>query len=194
MKAHFHAVRFYDNELSLCRVVAAFLKEGLALGHPAIVIATPEHSQGIVAELRARDVDIASAQAADALLVIDAASMMEQFMVDGVPNREKCFAVVNATIDRASRGKKDRAIRAYGEIVDLLWKQGRDIAAIQLEMFWNQLGRARGFSLLCGYATGNFYKDTSIQDVYRQHTHTVSADGTARVSNADSLLIGSLRP
>ena len=187
-------MRFYDNEASLCRIVAAFLHEGLVVGHPAVVIATPEHSQGIVAELRAREVDIAAAQASETLLVIDADSMMERFMADGVPNRDRFFAVAHAALDRASRGKKNCEIRAYGEMVDVLWKQGRDIAAIQLEVLWNQLGRARGFSLLCGYAMGNFYKDASIQDVCRQHTHTIGSDGTTRVSSADSLLIGALRP
>jgi hypothetical protein len=186
-------VRFYDNEASLCRIVAGFLSEGLALGQPALVIATPEHSLGIIAELRAREIDINAAQAADNLIVLDAEDTMSRFLIDGVPNRDKFFEVANSAIQRASRGRKDRQVRAYGEMVDILWRQGRDIAAIQLEMLWNQLGRLFGFSLLCGYAMGNFYKDASVQEVCRQHTHTVSADGTARISNADSLLIGALR-
>ena len=32
---HFHAVRFYDNEAALCRIVATFLREGLALSQLA---------------------------------------------------------------------------------------------------------------------------------------------------------------
>ena len=191
---HFHAVRFYDNEISLCRIVATFLTEGLAVGHPGVVIATPEHVQGIIAELRAREVDVAAAQASGGLIVLDAARTMNTFMVDGVPNRDRFLEVANEVIQRASRGRKDRVVRAYGEMVDILWRDGRDIAAIQLETLWNQLGRILGFSLLCGYAMGSFYKDASVLEVCRQHTHTISADGTARLSNADSLLIGSLRP
>src|SRR5215831_18560904 len=55
---HFHAVRFYDNDVSLCRIVAGFLREGLVVGQPALVIATQSHAQGIVAELRARELDV----------------------------------------------------------------------------------------------------------------------------------------
>ena len=193
-QGHFHAVRFYDSEVSLCRIVAGFLKEGLMLGQPAIVIATPEHSQGIVAELRARDVEVKALQAEGDLVVIDAAELMARFMADGVPDREKFRAAIEPVLDRARRGQRDCVVRGYGEMVDLLWKDGRDIAAIQLEMLWNQLGRTAGFSLMCGYAMGNFYKDASIQEVCRQHTHLVSSDGTSRVSNVDSLLIGALRP
>ena len=52
---HFHAVRFYDNERSLCRIVASLPREGLALGQPALVFATKAHAQGILADLRARE-------------------------------------------------------------------------------------------------------------------------------------------
>jgi hypothetical protein len=41
---------------------------------------------------------------------------------------------------------------------------------------------------------GNFYKDAHVMDVCRQHTHLVGADGTPRVSDADSLLVGALKP
>ena len=190
---HFHAVRFYDSEVALCRIVASFLKEGLTLGQPAIVISTPEHGQGIVAELRARDVDVKGLQAEGALVVLDAAGTMKQFMVDGAPDREKFRATITPALDGARGGQAGVTVRAYGEMVDLLWRNGRDLAAIQLEMLWNQLARTAGFSLMCGYAMGNFYKDASVQDVCRHHTHVVASDGTLRVSNADSLLVAAPR-
>ena len=191
-RGHFHAVRFYDSEASLCRIVAAFLKEGLVLGQPAVVIATSEHSQGIIAELRAREVAVKELQASGDLVILDAADTMKQFMAEGVPDKDKFHATVQPVLDRVRHGASGTVVRAYGEMVDLLWKQGRDIAAIQLEMLWNQLARTTEFSLLCGYAMGNFYKDASVQDVCRQHTHLVAADGTPRISNADSLLLGGI--
>ena len=41
-------------------------------------------------------------------------------------------------------------------MVDLLWKQGKTEAAIRLEVLWNNLADSHVFSLLCGYAIGNF--------------------------------------
>jgi hypothetical protein len=194
LNGHFHAVRFYDNEAALCRIVATFLREGLAIGQPALVIATPEHSQGIIAELRARELNVTALQASDDLVVLDAVDTVKTFMVDGLPNAALFTESATTALDRAKRGRANRTVRAYGEMVDVLWKQGRDVAAIQLEMLWNRLARATDFSLLCGYAMGSFYKDASVQDICRQHTHLVAADGTARRSNADSLLLGALRP
>ena len=189
---HFHAVRFYDNEAALCRIVAGFLREGLSLGQPGLVIGTAEPNNGILAELRARDVDVDGLQKSDDLVLVDAAETMATFMVDGTPNGERFNETATRIFGRIRHGRTGVTIRAYGEMVDLLWKAGRDVAAIQLEMLWNKLARTNEFSLLCGYAMGNFYKDAGVLDVCRQHTHIVGSDGAASVSNVDTLLIGAL--
>ena len=44
-------------------------------------------------------------------------------------------------------------------MVDLLWRDGNARAAIRLEELWNDACGAHGFSLLCAYITGNFYKE-----------------------------------
>jgi len=190
---HFHAVRFYENEASLCRIVASFLREGLVLGQPALVIATPEHSQGIVAELRAREMNVAALREDGNLVVLDAKKTMDSFMVHGQPDATRFNNAASSALGM-TRGRGRLPVRAYGEMVDVLWKDGRDVAAIQLEMLWNRLARSHQFSLLCGYAMGSFYKDAHVMDVCRQHTHLVSSDGTPRLSNADSLLVGALKP
>lgn len=191
---HFHAVRFYDNEAALCRIVANFLREGLALREPALVIATSEHSGGIVAELRARALDIDALLASRHLVMLDAGEVLSTFMVDGLPDADKFMRTANQALARVRGGREGATVRAYGEMVDVLWKEGRDVAAIRLEMLWNRLARTSDFSLLCGYAIGSFYKDAGVRDVCRQHTHLVHADGTARVSNVDTLLVGGALP
>ena len=114
---------------------------------------------------------------------------LASFMVDGQPNPQKCFRARKAALDRVRRGRKHVTIRAYGEMVDVLWKEGRDVAAIQLEMLWNRLARDSEFSLVCGDAMANFIESAVANDVCRQHTHLVYPDGTARVSNVDTLLV-----
>src|SRR5665213_361065 len=122
---HFHAVAFYDNEAALCRIVAGFLREGLALGQPGLVIGTSEHNNGILAELRAREVDVAGLQKSHDLVLVDAAETMATFMVDGTPNGHRFNETAARIFARIRRGRTDMTIRAYGEMVDLLWKAGR---------------------------------------------------------------------
>ena len=48
-------------------------------------------------------------------------------------------------------GAGGRPVRAYAEMVAMLWDAGLVNAAVQLETRWNELGREYAFSLFCGY-------------------------------------------
>jgi hypothetical protein len=172
----FHAVRFYENKASLCRTVADFLAEGLTLGQPGLVIATPAHREAIVVELRSRHFDVEAIQAAGELLFLDARAVLATFMVDGMPDAALFETHLPVALDRLSRGRKDCTVRAYGEMVDVLWQDGTTAAAIRLEMFWNELAMSHDFSLLCGYAMGSFYKDAGMRDICSHHSHVLPAE------------------
>jgi DcmR-like sensory protein len=172
-----HAVRFYESPESLCRIVAEFLGEGLVSGQPALIIATPEHRAGIVAELDARRFDVGRLQAAGDVLFLDAADTLDQVLVNGMPDANSFSEVAISAIERLCRGRTDCTIRAYGEMVDVLWRADRTAAAIRLEMLWNSLAQTHVFSLLCGYSMGSFYKDASIKEICEQHTHVATTAG-----------------
>ena len=171
---HFHAVRFYEDAQSLSRMVATFVAEGFIESLPAIIIATPEHLDAIFEKLSAMSFDLDHVKRQGDLIVLDARDTLALFMVDGMPNAEKFEATMLPVIDRVCRGRQDCVIRAYGEMVDVLWKDGKSDAAIRLEILWNRLADRHGFALLCGYSMGNFYKQTErFEEVCRQHAHVV---------------------
>ena len=186
---HFHAVRFYDSKESLCRIVAEFLGEGFVTGQPGLVIGTPEHRAGIMEELRIRHFDVDGLQSAGDLLLLDAKETMSTFMVDGMPDAELFKASAADAITQVCRGRTDCTVRAYGEMVDLLWKSGHNVAAVRLEMLWNKLAMTQDFSLLCGYGMGNFYKDASVNEICQQHTHLVGADGEVAPVSAKRIVV-----
>ena len=175
--AQHHAVRFYDNDKSLAQIVAQFLGEGLAAAHPGIVVATPAHRGAILKALAATSLDVVGLQRSGDLVFLDAKETLSLFMTEGKPKAGAFMKSMCDVIKRVCRGRPDCTIRVYGEMVDVLWKNGQQQAAIDLEMLWNQLANMQAFSLLCGYAMGHFYKDAQMQDICRQHTHVVSADG-----------------
>ena len=180
---HFHAVRFYDSSDALCKIVGDFLGEGLGTGLPGIVIATPEHLELIEQQLHMRGFDLPRLKAAGDFIVLDADKMLSAFMVDGMPDTALFRGAMIPVIEQACRGRTDCVIRAYGEMVDVLWRAGHTVAATKLEMLWNELARTHEFSLLCGYAMGNFYKDAAMEEICGQHTHVVSASGEAVVAH-----------
>jgi hypothetical protein len=178
VRAHHHAVQFYENETSLFKTVAGFLSQGLVDGQPAILIATEAHRVAILDHIKRRLIDVDQAQRTGDLTIFDADKTLALFMVDGAPDPHAFDASVGGLIADTLKGRsRHTLIRAYGEMVDVLWKQGKGDAAIRLEMLWNKLAMKYGFALLCGYAMGNFYKETRrFEEVCRQHTHIVAPE------------------
>ena len=177
----FHAVRFYKDADSLCRLVGAYLAEGFERRQPAIVIATPPHRAGILDDLQSRGVDPNALEGPAALVLLDADEVLDQFMLDGAPDLRKFRAAMAPILRTLSAAHPGARIRAYGEMVDVLWKQGRTVAATRLEMLWNDLARSHDFALLCGYSMGNFYKGAAVEEICGHHSHVLSSDATVPI-------------
>jgi hypothetical protein len=183
---HAHAVQFYDDEPFLFETVRHFLSAGLAAGEAALLIATPDHTHGVLSKMR-RDVcerAIASGQ----LLLVDADAMLARFMRGDEPV-ESAFELAVARLfeglfagnwasEAAAQGWP-RRVRAFGEMVDLLWKRGNSAAALRLEALWNRAMARHDLVLLCGYGMRNFYKaddGAAFGEVCRQHTHVMPTE------------------
>jgi hypothetical protein len=169
--AHRHAVHFYGDDHELSNTTSTFLAEGLSAGQPGVVIATPAHRADILAALTSHLVDVDSARRLGDLVVLDADETLAAFMVDGMPDHGLFRRSISTVLQDAIRGREQTPIRAYGEMVDVLWKKGQSEAAIRLEVLWNELAESYDFALLCGYAIGNFYKQTS-RMIEICHLHT----------------------
>jgi DcmR-like sensory protein len=194
---HHHAVQFYRDEASLFSTVATFLSEGLIARQPAIVIATEAHRKAIVEHLCGRLIDCDSALRKGRLVLLDAEDTLGLFMIDGSPNPKLFAQAIEPVIEGMLVDKTQSVIRAYGEMVDVLWKRGESDTAIKLEILWNKLALKYRFALLCGYAMGSFYKQSKqMAEVRAQHSHVVKPHthvvpftrtrGSARVPHASS--------
>ena len=176
-KAHHHAVQFYGNDRSLFTTVGRFLAEGLIAGQPGVIIATEFHRKAILHQLKERLIDVPSARRIGDLVLLDADQTLTTFMVGGMPDPALFRRHVGDLLDQTLRGREHTSVRAYGEMVDVLWKQGDADAAIRLEVLWNDLASTHAFALLCGYSMGNFFKQAAhFQAVCEQHTHVLSPD------------------
>jgi hypothetical protein len=174
---HHHAVQFYGDEAELFKTIGTFLSEGLVSGQPALVIATPAHNAEILEALSSHLIDVTRARHLGDLVMLDAEETLGTFMHNDMPDPMLFQRAIGDQIEQTVRGRGRTPLRAYGEMVDVLWRRGQTDAAIRLEVLWNELANLHTFSLLCGYAIGNFYKETSkIEEVARQHTHVIGAN------------------
>ncbi|HYC91854.1 MAG TPA: ATP-binding protein [Thermoanaerobaculia bacterium] len=163
-----HVVQFYERDEYLYGRVAEFLAAGVLGGEPALVIATDEHRRGIAAALDARGIDSA------ALTFADAHAMLAMFMRDGMPDPALFRAAVRQLAGAPVR------LRAYGEMVDVLCRQGSPKAAVRLEELWNDLGRDLTLSLLCAYPLSGFNRGAHARlfdEVCAMHSRVMPAEG-----------------
>jgi hypothetical protein len=176
-RAHHHAVQFYGNDQSLFTTVGRFIAEGLIAGQPGVIIATESHRRAILQQLKERLIDVPAARRLGDLVLLDADQTLSTFMAGGMPDGALFTKHVGELLTQTLRGREHTSVRAYGEMVDVLWKQGDADAAIRLEVLWNELASTHAFALLCGYSMGNFSKQAEhFQAVCEQHTHVLSPD------------------
>lgn len=167
-----HGVRFYNDSNGLCRSVADFLGDGLAARQPVIMIATAPHRALIIEELRQRGFAVGELIERSEFAVLDAHTTLATFMTLDEPDAGRFADTMKGIITSVSKGREDCTVRAYGEMVNVLWLAGNSQGAIRLEMLWNKLAGDCAFSLLCGYAMGHFYKEAGdLKRVCELHTH-----------------------
>jgi PAS domain S-box-containing protein len=166
-----HAVQVYETDGYLAQRVVEFLHGGLADRARCVVIATPSHRELFSAGLAHAGVDLDAALASGDLMLLDAQDILHQFMVGAMPDAARFQALLGPVLSRASRD--GRKVRAFGEMVDLLWRDGQPDAAIRLEQLWNDLARTHSFELLCAYTIANLYKTSSgrFREICEVHDH-----------------------
>jgi len=153
---HDHVVQFYGHDDELAAGVAPYLAEGIQAGGVAIVIATETHRQAFATRLAAVGLDpdpglggAGLGPTGPALVVLDAREAADALLVDGRVASHRFDKLIGDLVREAAAG--GRPVRAYGEIVAVLWADGHVRAALELEALWNDLGREVEFSLYCAY-------------------------------------------
>jgi anti-sigma regulatory factor (Ser/Thr protein kinase) len=169
-----HVVQFYETDADLVARAGRYLSDAAHDGAVAIVIATDAHHRAFESHLRDAGVDVDAAHAEGTLVSLDAAATLARFMRDGRVDRDAYFDVVGSLVRAATA--TGRPVRAYGEMVALLWEAGDVVAAIDLETLWNELATDVTFSLYCAYRS----------DSVAGHEH---ADALGRVCRLHSAIV-----
>lgn len=168
-----HIAQFYEDDGVLLDTLQGFIGGGLKAGESTIVIATPEHLAALETRLDVSDVNFATAKLEDRYITVDAEEALKQFMVRHWPDDQLFARFVTALIARARLN--GRRVRAFGEMVALLWAKGDTAATIRLEFLWQQVCKSQAFSLFCAYPKTGFTEapQTSIADICAAHSRMI---------------------
>jgi hypothetical protein len=170
-----HVCQMYGDESCLMEALVGFVASGLAADEATIVIATEEHIASLTRHLQALGEDVDEAIARDRLIAIPAAAMLARFMVDGWPDERAFAGCVGDAIARArARGRR---VRAFGEMVALLWERGHYAATLRLEELWNLLVQLERFPVFCAYPKSGFARGRwdAIRELGVLHTKIIAA-------------------
>lgn len=176
--ARTHAAQFYEGEPFLHRGIVTYFTEPMRNGHHTVMISRRSTFDAVVEHLRATR-DAALVEGAGRVVFVDVDDAVNGFMVGTRidPVRvEHGFMNLIAQV----RGADDAPVWIYGEMADVLCRQGNYAAAQNLEELWNTHFPEPAFKVLCGYAIEDFDRDAQAQTlraICGQHTHVIPAEG-----------------
>lgn len=167
-----HYVHFHDSDSDLIDNLCRFLIPAFRPGHAGVVLATAEHLTALRERAGAFGLDLEVATASGRFIGMDARAMLERIMVDGSPDRTRFHVIVQGMLKEVAT--EHPHLHVYGELVALLWQDGNEAGTHLLEAMWNDLGRMRPFSLLCGYPRSAFASTeqaASFNRICSAHSH-----------------------
>jgi PAS domain S-box-containing protein len=164
-----HVAYFYEQSDSLLEALSEFIGGALGAGNSAVIIATRMHCEGLQRRLTARGLDLHKASKEGRYVELEAIATLSSFMVEGMPDKCLFDEIVGGTIGRSRAATKTARpkVAAFGEMVSLLWTEGKLEAAIRLEQLWNELANEQAFSLRCAYPVAYFLGEKSAQPLMR---------------------------
>jgi hypothetical protein len=184
-----HLVQFYREDADLVRNVSLYLAEGARRGDALLVIATPSHTRAFTRALGDTGVAVEDLANQGRLVFLDAEQTLAQIAPQGLPAWSRFDEVIGRRVGRLEAREDGTVIRAYGEMVDLLWQSGRLSAAARIEEFWNRLLRAHDIGLYCAYGIDLLSDETPaalLHSTIRSHSHLIPGHTHAEMEQAVS--------
>src|ERR1035438_8346170 len=176
-----HSIFFYEDESALLDNLSEFGGAALGSGGSCIVIATKKHRQQLADCLRARGVNVDLATSRNRYIELDAEKTLSKFLVEGWPDSELFFDVLEPEVRRAGLGsiRKSKIIVGFIEMVALFWKKGRNEYTIEVERLRAELAHSNNTTLRCACPLGSFKNESQLErfrKVCAEHGHVVPAE------------------
>src|SRR5581483_1378981 len=122
-----HRVKFYRSDAALARSVAEHVAPLLQAGGSALILATVAHHQPILSEICGLGIGPGTLQ--ERCVIADAAATLSSFMYGERPDPVRFASSITELLDR-TRAAKQTPVAAFGEMVSILWSQGKREAAV----------------------------------------------------------------
>jgi hypothetical protein len=185
-----HLLQIYESDDVVLASLEGFVVSGFEINESVVIIATEAHLQALNTRLIEHGYNVTELQKNNLYLPFNAEDMLAKFMVNNWPDEHLFNAAVTSVV-KLARNDKNRNVRAYGEMVAILWAKGLNGATVQLEFLWNKFCSKESFCLFCAYPKSGFTQniEASIDHICSAHTKIISGDhrSTSQVFYRESL-------
>lgn len=188
-----HVVQLYTDDGFLIDVLSRFIGGALAVGDPAVILATRSHRMELERRLSAHGLDTAKAALQGRYVVLDANETLPKITVNGAVDDMRFKDIIGGVLThvRSSTGNNERPIAVFGELVALLWAAGKPLEAIRVEQLWNDLAKVHSFSLLCAYPITGFNNQEHIEPflaMCAEHSGVVPSESYSELNSEQERL------
>jgi len=179
-----HIFQVCQDETSQAELLTHYVMEGLENSEGIVIIARPALRKAVISKMKGIDLDAQVLKSEGKIKFFDAEFLLSGFLIDGVLD-EQAFQQFVASPVLAMQLKYGK-VRAFGEMVDVLWKDAQQDLAIELEGWWGELCDKHSFMLLCTYLLDsldpNNYEN-SLERICKCHTHSLPINAFNPVAN-----------
>jgi hypothetical protein len=171
-----HVVQIYENDEAFLTILTGFASSGINAHESVVVIATEVHLTALNKRLTELGYEISDLIQRNQYIPLDAEVTLSKFMVNDWPD-EHLFGLVVKNILSQAKGHGGR-VRAFGEMVAILWAKGYVGATVRLEHLWNKFCENETFCLFCAYPQSGFTQDAheSIRHICGAHSKMISGE------------------
>jgi hypothetical protein len=169
-----HSVHIYEDSEALISRLCAVVSASLRSGDSVLIIATAEHRNQLLRDLQDCGLDVREHAREGRYAMLDARETLAAFMKDGMPDTNLFNAAVGDILDGigGSSRTSEKRLTVFGEMVAVLWEDGKKDAALQLETLWNEALNNRAFHMHCAYPQG-ILTEGDVAAIRSVHSHFV---------------------
>jgi hypothetical protein len=171
-----HVLQIYENDKAFFDTLQGFASDGFNKKECVVIIATEPHLYILGERLATQGFNVDDLKKSKRYVPLIAEECLAQFMVNNWPDEELFHKFVGRILANAS--EEGVKIRAFGEMVAVLWSQGNNGATVRLEELWHRLQQQHKFCLYCAYPKSGFTQDAahSIECICKAHSMTISGE------------------
>jgi hypothetical protein len=168
-----HIVQVYETDKIFLETLEGFAGTGILNGENVVIVATDNNIRQLDERLSSHRFNLRELRETKRYTTFDAEEVLSRFMTGNWPDEEKFQSVITEIISLV-KDTPERKVRAFSEMVTLLWQRGLQVATVYLEGLWEQLCDHQDFTLYCAYPK-NYFKSTprALESICRSHTKVI---------------------